>query len=113
MKDNVFCHDGLPIFESFDVPNLRTIVSKDGFVTDYITDGRKVLYGGRTGGYSLIRKGRKEYVLAEEFTINGVDPDSLRVLGEDMIADKNALYYRTNIIPFDKLNGFNFILREM
>jgi len=113
VKDNVFCHDGLPIFEPFDVPNLRTIVSKDGFVTDYITDGNKVLYGGPRGGYSIIEKGGKEYVSAKELTVGGVDMSSLRVLGEDMLADKNALYCRTNVIPFDKLDGFRFILRDM
>ena len=28
-------------------------------------------------------------------------------------ADRNAMYYGTNVIPFDKLNGFTFIIREM
>ena len=43
----------------------------------------------------------------------GVDFATLRVLGKDMLADKNALYYCESVIPYDKLDGFKFILREM
>jgi len=103
-----------PILEPFDVPNLRTIVSKSGFETDYITDGKQVLFGGGKTGYETTKKFGKEYVVAKRWIIeSGVDFATLRVLGKDMLADKNALYYRENVIPFDKLNGFKFIIREM
>ena len=114
VKGNKFYYDYTPILEAFDVPNLRTIVSKSGFETDYITDGRQVLYGGGKTGVSLAQKNGKEYVLAKEWIIEGgVDFDSLRVLGKDMLADKNGLYCRTEVIPFVKLNGFKFIIREL
>jgi hypothetical protein len=103
-----------PILEHFDVPNLRTIVSEGGFETDYITDGRQVLFGGGKTGYSSTEKNGIEYVMAERWLIEGdVDFASLRVLGKDMLADKNALYCGTEIIPFAALNGFQFIIREI
>jgi hypothetical protein len=103
-----------PILEPFDVPNLRTIVSASGFETDYITDGKQVLFGGGKTGYETTKKFLKEYVVAKRWIIEGgVDFATLRVLGKDMLADKNALYYRENVIPFDKLDGFKFIFREM
>jgi len=108
-----FRYDTHPVYEKFDVPNLRSIVSKNGFVTDYITDGKKVLYGGFTGGYTSTRRFGIQHVVVKERLIDGVDLGTLRVLGEDILADKNALYYRMNAIPFDKLDGFKFILREM
>jgi hypothetical protein len=107
----------IPILEPFDVANLRTIVSKSGFETYYITDGKQVIYGGSGGGkqgsVSYLKQNGKEYVSVKELMIEGVDFATLRVLGEDMLADKNALYYGTEVIPFDKLNGFKFIIREM
>ena len=30
-----------------------------------------------------------------------------------MLADKNAICYRTEVIPFDKLDGFRFVIREL
>jgi hypothetical protein len=45
--------------------------------------------------------------------VEGIDFATLRVLAEDMLVDKNALYYRENVIPFDKLDGFKFIFREL
>jgi hypothetical protein len=113
VKGNKFYYDDYPILEEFDVPNLRTIVSKNGFETDYITDDNQVLYGGERMGMLIAEENEKEYVVEEEWIIEGVDFASLRVLGKDMLADKNALYYRNNVIPFDKLNGFKFIIREM
>jgi hypothetical protein len=113
VKGDTFCYNGLPILGQFDIRGLRTIVSKDGFETDYITDGKKVFFGGPRGGYTSAEKDGTEYVLVEELMIDGVDLNSLRVLGEDILADKNALYCRTNAIPFDKLDGFRFILRDM
>jgi len=103
-----------PILEPFDVPNLRTIVSASGFETDYITDGKQVLFGGGKTGYETTKRFGKEYVVAKRWMIEGgVDFATLQVLGKDMLADKNALYYRERVIPFDKLDGFKFILREM
>jgi hypothetical protein len=103
-----------PILEPFDVGNLRTIVSANGFETDYITDGKQVLYGGPTGGYESTTLNGTEYVVAKRLIIESdVDFATLRVLGKDMLVDKNALYYRENVIPFDKLDGFKFVLREM
>ena len=108
-----FRYDGHPILEKFDVPNLRTIVSKSGFVTEFITDGKQLLFGGFTGGYTSAKKFGIEHVVVKERLFEDADISSLRVLGRDILADKNALYYRKNKIPFDKLNGFKFILREM
>jgi hypothetical protein len=101
-----------PILEPFDVPNLRTIVSKNGFETDYITDGKQVIFGGG-GGCSLETINGVEYVKVKEWMLEGIDLPSLRVLGVNILADKNALYYKCERIPFDKLNGFKFIIREM
>jgi len=103
-----------PILEPFDVPNLRTIVSANGFETDYITDGKQVLFGGAKTGYETTRKLLKEYVVAKRWIIDAeVDFATLRVLGKNMLVDKNAIYYCENVIPFDKLNGFKFIIREL
>jgi hypothetical protein len=111
--EDTFYYIDIPIFEEFDVPNLRTIVSKSGFETNYITDGKKVLFGGPAGGYSSVEKDGKEYVVVEDRLVKGIDFDSMRVLGEDILVDKNALYYCTEVIPFDKLDGFKFIFREI
>ena len=100
-----------PILEPFDVPNLRTVVSTGGFETGYITDGTQVLYG--SGSVSYTEKNGKEYVLVKECIVEGVDFASLRVLGKNMLADKNALYCGAEVIPFNKLNGFKFIIREI
>ncbi len=102
-----------PILESFDVPNLRTIVSDSGFETDYITDDKQVIFGGGKTGYSSIEKNGKTYVIAKDWIIEGIDFASLRVLGKKLLVDKNAIYYGTNIIPFSELDGFKFIFREM
>jgi hypothetical protein len=112
-KGNTFYFDRKPILETFDVPNLRIIVSEGGFETYYITDGKQVIFGGGKTGYSSTEKNGKEYVLAKRWMIDGVDLTTLRVLGRNILADKNNLYYETNVIPFDKLNGFKIIIREM
>ena len=113
VRGNTFYFDNIPILEPFDVSNLRTVVSKSGFETNYITDGKQVVFGGGKGGYSSTKKNGKEYVLAERWMIEGVDLLSLRVLGRDLLADKNALYYRENVIPLAELKGFKVIIREM
>lgn len=41
------------------------------------------------------------------------DFETFRVLGKNMLADKNALYSRTEVIPFSELKGFKFIMKEM
>ena len=85
-----------------------------GFETNYITNGKQVLHGGGKTGASLTEKDGEEYILANRWIIEGgVDFDSLRVLGKDMLADKNALYCDNQVIPFDKLEGFKFIIREL
>jgi len=108
-----FYNGNYPVLEPFDVPNLRTIVSENGFETDYITDGKQVMYGGFSGGVSLVKKLFREYVTVEDLLVSGIDFPTLRVLGKNMLSDKNAIYYRENVIPFDQLNGFKFIIREM
>lgn len=113
VKGNTFYFYDSPILESFDIPNLRTIVSKGGVETNYMTDGKQVIFGGGKGGYSITEKNGKEYVLAEKWIIKDVDLPSLRVLGRDLLVDKNALYYCENVIPFNKLNGFKIIMREL
>ena len=113
VEGNTFYYQRTPILEPFDVPNLRTIVSKSGFETDFITDGKQVIFGGPKTGYSTAQKNGKEYVTTKRWIVEDIDLPSLRVLGKDLVADKNALYYGTNVIPFDKLNGLKFILREM
>jgi hypothetical protein len=124
VKDNKFYYGGYfqddfakgymlePILEEFDVPNLRTILSPSGYETYYITDGKQILFGDGSGT-SYVKKDGIEYVTVKECLLEGVDIASLRVLGEDIMADKNALYYGTEVIPFNKLKGFKFILREM
>ena len=102
-----------PVLEAFDVTNLRNIVSKRGYETDYITDGKQVLYGGWGSDLSYPTINGKEYVTVHECLIEGVDFATLRVLSAEMLADKNAIYYRTEVIPFDKLEGFRFIIREL
>ena len=42
-----------------------------------------------------------------------VDFATLRVLGKNMLVDKNAIYYCENVIPFNKLDGFKFIFKEV
>lgn len=87
-----------PILETFDVPNLRTIVSGSGFESNYITDGKQVIHGGGKGGFSFIRKDGEEYVLTKDWMIEGVDLPTVRVLGRDILIDKNNLYYGTETI---------------
>ncbi len=111
--NDVFYYEEKPIYEKYDVQNLKTIVSTDGFATDYITDGKKVIFGGEKGGYSFQTIEGEDYVVTEDWMVDGVDFSSLKVLGENILMDKNALYYETNVIPFDKLEGFHFILREI
>lgn len=113
VKDNTFYFLDKPILELFDIPNLRTIVSESGFESNYITDGKQVIFGGGKGGSSSTQKNGKRYIVAERWIVNRVDIPSLRVLGRNLLADKNALYYCDNIIPFDKLNGFKLLIREM
>ncbi|WNY24506.1 hypothetical protein [Methanolapillus millepedarum] len=113
IKGKTFYYNHIPILEPFDVANLRTVVSKNGFETNYITDGSQMLFGGGKTGYSTTEKDGKEYVLAEGWMVEGVDLPSLRVLGRGLLADKNALYSGTDVIPFDQLNGFKFTIREL
>jgi len=113
VKGNSFYFKNTPILEPFDVPNLRTVVSKSGFETNYITDGKQVVFGGGKGGYSSTKDNGKEYVLAKRWMIEGVDLPSLCVLGRNLLADKNALYYCENVIPFAELKELKIIIREM
>lgn len=113
VRKDVFCFGYTPILEQFDVPELRTIVSESGFETDYITDGKQVVFGGGKTGSTITERDGKEYVVAAQWMVEGIDFASLRVLGKDMLADKNALYYGADVIPFAELGGFKFILREM
>lgn len=113
IRKDMFYYNETPVLDSFDIPNLRIIASKNGYETNFATDGKQVIFCGPTGGYRTTRENGKEYVMVKHLIIEGVDLDSLRVLGKNLLADKNALYYCTNIIPFDKLNGFKFIIREL
>ena len=113
IKENTFYSYNYPVSETFDVPNLHIIVSKSGFETYYITDGRQVIYGGGKTGYTTTKKDGKEYILAKRWMVEGVDLSSLRVLGRDLLVDKNALYYQENRIPFDQLCELKFIIREL
>ena len=113
IRENMFYYNETPVLDSFDIPNLRIITSKNGYETNFATDGKQVIFCGPTGGYRTTRENGKEYVVVKHLIIEGVDLPSLRVLGKNLLADKNALYYCTNIIPFDKLNGFKFIIREL
>ncbi|MDL2311751.1 hypothetical protein LJC68_02595 [Bacteroidales bacterium OttesenSCG-928-B11] len=92
---------------------MRTITSKNGFETNYITDGKQVIFGGGKTGCSVIKKNGKEYVLAKNWMIDGIDLPSLRILGRDLLIDKNALYYGENVIPLNKLNGLKLIIKEL
>ena len=113
IRENMFYYNETPVLDSFDIPNLRIITSKNGYETNFATDGKQVIFCGPTGGYRTTRENGKEYVVVKHLIIEGVDLPSLCVLGKNFLADKNALYYCTNIIPFDKLNGFKFIIREL
>lgn len=101
------------IVEKYDVPNLRIIVSENGRETDYITDGKQVIYGGATGGNLHKTIAGEEYIITQELMLEGIDLPSVRVLGKNILMDKKALYYGTDIIPFAELGDFKFILREM
>ena len=72
-----------------------------------------MIFGGGKGGYSTTEMNGKEYALAKRWMVEGVDFPSLRVLGRDLLADKNALYYCENVIPFAELKGLKIIIREM
>jgi hypothetical protein len=72
-----------------------------------------VIFGGGKTGYSGKQENGQEYVISERWAVEGIDFDSLCVLGKDMLMDKNAIYYGTEVIPLAKLNGFKFIIREM
>ena len=106
-------YSSTPILETFDVPNLHNIVSKSGVQTCYITDGKQVLYGGWGNSVSYPTIKGKEYVMVKECLLEGVDFATLRVLSEEMLADKNAIYCHAEVIPFNKLEGFKFIIREL
>ena len=113
VEGDTFFYDKTPVLEPFDIPSMRIVTSKNGYETNYATDGKQVIYCGAAGGYCYTRKNGEEYVMVKHLIIEGVDLPSLRVLGKNLLADKNALYYCTNIIPFNKLNGFKFIIREL
>jgi len=113
IREKTLYYNETLVLDSFDVPNLRIIASKNGYETNFATDGKQVIFCGPAGGYRYTRKNGEEYVMVKHLIIEGVDLPSLRVLGKNLLADKNALYYCTNIIPFDKLNGFKFIIREL
>jgi hypothetical protein len=114
---NTFYYKHDPILEPFDVPNLRTVVSKSGFETDFVTDGKQVIFTGSVRGvYNSVSHptiNGKKYISVKELVIEGVDFASLRILGKNMMVDKNAIYNGTEVIPFDKLNGFKFIIRDI
>lgn len=101
-----------PVLENFEVPNLHTIVSKSGYKTNFVSDGKQVVFCGGTG-IRIKTKDNKEYATIKDIILEGVDIPSLQVLGKDLLADKNAIYFRNNIIPFEKLNGFKLIIREL
>ncbi len=101
------------VLESFDVDNLQIIKSDSGYTTNFATDGKQVFYCGPTGGYQSIEKNDTNYVVVKRFMLDEFDLASLRVLGRNLLADRNAIYYRNNVIPFEELNGFNFIIREL
>jgi hypothetical protein len=102
------------VLESFDVDNLQIIKSDSGYTTNFATDGKQVFYCGSTSGYTSIEKNDTSYVVVKRFMLDEVDLASLRVLGRNLLADKNAIYYRNiSVIPFEELNGFNFIIREL
>jgi len=113
VSKNKFYYDGKEISEPFDVPNLHIVKSKDGYETYFASDGKQLIFCGFTGGYSTTSKNGKEYVTVKDLIINNVDFPTLRVLGKDLLMDKNAIYYRTDVVPFDELEGFKFIIREL
>lgn len=106
----LYCGD-MPVLESFDVKNLRAIRSAGGFETDFITDGKKVLYT-QIYGCGIEERNGKEYASIKEQIVEGVDLASLRVLGKEILADKNALYYQASVTPLSELKGQRLILGE-
>ena len=86
-------------YQNQDEKTLNELILKDF--------GLAFLY--RRGGGSSISHptiNGKEYVTVQESLIESIDFATLRVLSEEMLADKNAIYYQTEVITFDKLEGF-------
>lgn len=113
VKGDTFYFNDKPIIDSFDVSNLHTNVSKRGYETNYLSDGKRIIFGGGKTGYSTIVKYGREYVLATRWIVESVDLQSLRVLGRDILIDNKALYYCGFVIPLEKLNGLKIIIREI
>lgn len=113
VKNHKFYSYDHEVLEPFDADSLHTIISKNGYKTNFITDGKQLLYSGSLGGYRSTTKNGKEFVITKDLLLNDVDFPSLKVLGRDLLSDKNAIYFRNHKVPFDKLNSFKFIIKEM
>ena len=91
-KNRVYGFDGLPVKEPIDAENLHFITHHD-VETNYLTDGKLLIYIGKMGGYTLEGEGvNTMQILEKQRIISGVDFSTLKVINKDILTDKEHIY---------------------
>ena len=90
-KNRVYGDDGLPVKEPIDAENLHCITHHD-VKTNYLTDGKLLIYTGRMGGFTMEGEGSNTMQVLGKRIISGVDFSTLKVVTKDILIDKEYIY---------------------
>jgi hypothetical protein len=90
-KNRVYGYDGLPIMEPIDAQHLHFITHHD-VKTDYLTDGKSLIYIGNMGGITMTGRGNETMQVLDERIISGVDFSTLKVITANILIDKEYIY---------------------
>ncbi|TDP01562.1 hypothetical protein [Flavobacterium sp. 245] len=97
---NVLYFNGMPVETSkLDLKNLREIEN-----SNYLTDGKSILYIGGVTGLSLKKKNEIEFAVFDDRIIENVFTSKLKMINPDLLSDGTIILNREQKIAIKDLN---------
>ncbi len=97
---NVLYFEGIPVETSkLDMKNLREIAN-----TDYLTDGKAIVYIGNITGYRSAEKNGIEYVILDDRIIENVYTKEMKPISKDLLSDGITIISKTQKANIKSLN---------
>lgn len=97
---NVLYFDGISVETSkLHMEQLREIKN-----SNYLTDGKSLIYIGNIGGYRSIEKNGIEYVVFNDRILENAFTKEMNVVNPDLLSDETSLVSKTQKIRIKDLN---------